>query len=109
MNFIRPNFGGIFQRYHRLHNIKTLLCAFRSAASEIRDESYHDLAPINASLQQLKDLAQLTKDIDRSRILQNVLIAAMNLRQIMSYANFHELEGPGEISANLRVHLEYVY
>lgn len=42
--------------------------------------------------------------MDRSRILQNILIAAMNLRQILLQAATDELKGPGELIAILSKH-----
>lgn len=68
-----------------------------------------DLEPIDTSLQQLKDLAQITMDLDLSRILQNFLIAAMNLRQILTQTDSDELEGPGELSVTLGRHRKHVY
>ncbi len=73
-----------FQRYNRLQDLQKLLMTFKSIASHVIDDLDQDLVPIDPSLQQLKDLAQITKDMDRSKILQNILIAAMNLRQIIS-------------------------
>ena len=47
--------------------------------------------------------------MDRSRILQNILIAAMNLRQMMLHPDSNELEGHGEISVALNKHQKYVH
>lgn len=86
-----------------------LLSTFQSAAIKVENEFDIDLSPIDTSLQQLKDLAQITKDLDLSRILQNFLIAAMNLRQILTQTDSDEIEGPGELSLTLSRHGRYVY
>ena len=39
---------------------------FKSIASHVVDDLDQDLVLIDPSLQQLKDLAQITKDMDRS-------------------------------------------
>ncbi len=85
------------------------MSTFQSAASKIGNELGQNFAPVDVSLQHLKDLAQISKDMDRSRILQNILIAAMNLRQIMMHTDSNGLKGPGEISVTLDTHQKYVY
>ena len=81
---------------------------FKSIASHVVDDLDQDLVPIDPSLQQLKDLAQITKDMDRSKILQNILIAAMNLRQIVSQTD-NGFTGPSEFTVTLSKHERYAY
>lgn len=85
------------------------MSTFQSAAAKIGNEIRQDFAPVDISLQHLRDLAQISKDMDRSRILQNILIAAMNLRQIMIHTDSNGLKGPGEIGVTLNKYQRYVY
>ena len=96
------------QRYHRLQDIKKLLATFKSIASHVVNVSDQNFAPIDATLQQLKDLAEITKDVDRSRVLENILIAAMNLRQILLQTDTDEFNSPGELAVTLSKHERYI-
>ncbi len=89
--------------------MKKLLATFKSIALHVDNDCDQNLAPIDTTLQQLKDLAQITKDVDRCRVLENVLIAAMNLRQILLQTDIDELNGPGELAVTLSKHEGCVY